>query len=108
MAWSAAEAEPEATAKQDGVKLHAALEAILGESLKLVANGDNSGAIQLLVKELCHVQAMRTRHFALRCSYVRDIAGSMGIQILHKSTLELEADGLIKVLVVVRKQLGLR
>ena len=115
VAWSATESELEATAIafQDGVKLHATLQAILGEPLKLVANGDNSGAIQLLVKERFHVQTMRTRHFAMRCSYVRDIAASMGIEIVHKSTLELEADGLTKVLgkaklAVARKQLGLR
>ena len=85
----------------------------MGEKLNVVANGDNAGAIQLLVRERFHVQAMRTRHFAIRCSYVRDIAGSMGIQIVHKSTLELEADGLTKVLgkaklVKARKQLGLQ
>ena len=56
---------------------------------------------------------MRTRHFAIRCSYVRDIAGSMNIKIVHKSTLELEADGLTKVLgkaklVIARLQLGLK
>ena len=115
VAWSATEAELDATALafQDGVKLLATLESILGEKLNVVANGDNAGAIQLLVRERFHVQAMRTRHFAIPCSYVRDIAGSMGIQIVHKSTLELEADGLTKVLgkaklVKAREQLGLQ
>ena len=59
------------------------------------------------------MQAMRTRHFAMRCSYVRDLAGSMHIEIIHKSTLELEADGLTKVLgkaklAKARGHLGLR
>ena len=115
VAWSATEAELDATALafQDGIKLLATLESIMGEKLRVLANGDNSGAIQLLVKERFHVQTMRTRHFAIRCSYVRDIASSMSIKIVHKSTLELEADGLTKVLgkaklVVARSQLGLK
>ena len=114
VAWSATEAELDATALafRDGIKLLATLESILGTKLKVLANGDNSGAIQLLVRERFHVQTMRTRHFAIRCSYVRDIAGSMQIRIVHKSTLELEADGLTKVLgkaklVTAREQLGL-
>ena len=114
VAWSATEAELDATALafQDGIKLLATLESILRTKLKVLANGDNSGAIQLLVRERFHVQTMHTRHFAIRCSYVRDIAGSMQIRIVHKSTLELEADGLTKVLgkaklVTAREQLGL-
>ena len=101
VAWSATEAEVEATAIafQDGLKLHAVISELVDGTVPIRAFGDNAGAIlQLLTKERFHEQAMRTRHFAIRVAYLRDLASQYDIMILHKGTNDLEADGLTKVL----------
>ena len=100
VAWSATEAEVEATAIafQDGLKLHAVVSELVDSKVPITAYGDNAGAIQLLTKERFHEQAMRTRHFAIRVAYLRDLACVYDIKILHKGTNDLEADGLTKIL----------
>ncbi|OLP85945.1 Retrovirus-related Pol polyprotein from transposon TNT 1-94 [Symbiodinium microadriaticum] len=100
VAWSATEAEVEATAIgfQDGLKLHAVISELVDGAVPIRAYGDNAGAIQLLTKERFHEQAMRTRHFAIRVAYLRDLACRHAVKILHKGTNDLEADGLTKVL----------
>ena len=100
VAWSATESEIEATAIaiQEGIKLHAVLEELLAVKIHIVANGDNAGAIRLITRQRFHEQTMRTRHFAIRCAYIRDLVWLHGIDIRHRGTCELEADGLTKVL----------
>ena len=100
VAWSATESEIEATAVaiQDGIKLHAVIEELLAGKIHIVANGDNAGAIHLITRERFHEQTMRTRHFAIRCAYIRDLVWLHDIEVLHRGTNELEADGLTKVL----------
>ncbi|CAE7400820.1 RE1, partial [Symbiodinium sp. CCMP2456] len=53
VAWSATESEIEATtgAMQEGIKLHAVIEELLGSKIRVVANGDNSGAIHLVTRQ---------------------------------------------------------
>ncbi|CAE7548918.1 RE1 [Symbiodinium sp. CCMP2592] len=115
VAWSATESELEAMAIafQDGLKLHAVIAELLNNAPRIYAFGDNSGALQLLTKERFHEQTMRTRHFAIRCAYIRDLAWTHDIQICHRGTNDLEADGLTKVLgkaklATARRQLTLR
>ncbi|CAE7837310.1 unnamed protein product [Symbiodinium sp. CCMP2592] len=100
VAWSATESELEAMAIafQDGLKLHAVIAELSGRAPRILAFGDNSGAIQLVTKERFHEQTMRTRHFAIRCAYIRDLVWLHDIEVLHRGTNELEADGLTKVL----------
>ncbi|CAE7816426.1 unnamed protein product [Symbiodinium sp. CCMP2592] len=100
VAWSATESELEAMAIafQDGLKLHAGIAELSGRAPRLLAFGNNSGAIQLVTKERFHEQTMRTRHFAIRCAYIRDLVWLHDIEVLHRGTNELEADGLTKVL----------
>ncbi|CAE7437089.1 RE1 [Symbiodinium sp. CCMP2592] len=100
VAWSATESEIEATAVaiQEGIKIHAVLEELFACKIHLVANGDNAGAIHLITRERFHEQTMRTRHFAIRCAYIRDLVWLHNIEVQHRGTNELEADGLTKVL----------
>ncbi|CAE7493824.1 unnamed protein product [Symbiodinium sp. CCMP2592] len=100
VAWSATESEIEATAVafQEGIKIHAVLEELFACKIHLVANGDNAGAIHLITRERLHEQTMRTRHFAIRCAYIRDLVWLHNIEVQHRGTNELEADGLTKVL----------
>ena len=78
--------------------MHAVLEELLAVKIHIVANGDNAGAIRLITRQRFHEQTMRTRHFAIRCAYIRDLVWLHGIDIRHRGTCELEADGLTKVL----------
>ena len=52
MAWSATEAEVEATAIafQDGLKLHAVVSELVDSKVQITAYGDNAGAIQLYLQ----------------------------------------------------------
>ncbi|CAE7250990.1 RE1 [Symbiodinium sp. CCMP2592] len=100
VAWSATESEIEATAAaiQEGIKIHAGLEELLACKIHIIANGDNAGAIHLITRERFHEQTMRTRHFAIRCAYIRDLVWLHSIEVQHRGTTELKADGLTKVL----------
>ena len=56
---------------------------------------------------------MRTSHFAVRCAYVRYLVWLHNIDIRHRGTCELEADGSTKVLgkaklAVARRQLRIQ
>ena len=83
VAWSATESEIEATAIaiQEGIKLHAVLEELLAVKIHIVANGDNAGAIRLITRQRFHEQTMRTRHFAIRCAYIRDLVSEARVNL---------------------------
>ena len=80
------------------MKLHAVISELVDGAVPIRAFGDNAGALQLLKKDRFHEQVMRTRHFAIRAAYLRDLACRYDVKILHKGTNDLEADGLTKVL----------
>ena len=100
VAWSATEAELEATATvvQDGAKFQETLSELVGHKLELLLQNDNSGGLTLLTRQRFFTQDMRTRHFAVRCAYVRDQIAVLNIVLEHKGTDTLEADALTKVL----------
>ena len=85
-AYSAFEAEVEA----------AATAYQLGTQVKLF--GDNSACVSNLTKGSEYVQPTRTRHFGMRCSYLRDHLKNDGIPMLHMSGELIPADGLTKTL----------
>ena len=74
------------------------IQCIAGCELEHAVKGDNMASIQQLLEPGYFVEEQRTRHFALRCSYVRDHLGASGASLSHCPGTELPADGLTKVL----------
>lgn len=99
-AWSAFEAEVDASATtfQTGVPVKVMLEKVTGHSLGTFLGGDNAACIVNLVKGTTATVPTRTRHFGIRCSYLRDHTKSEGIEIRHVPGAEIPADALTKVL----------
>ena len=99
-AFSPAEAELDAVGSslQLGCKVQHMIQCIAGCELEHAVQGDNMASIQQLLKPGYFVEEQRTRHFALRCSYVRDHLGASGASLSHCPGTELPADGLTKVL----------
>ena len=99
-AFSAFEAEVEAsaTAYQFGMQVKMFLDKFLQKSVDTELFGDNSACVSNLTKGSEYVQPTRTRHFGMRCSYLRDHLKNDGIPMLHMSGELIPADGLTKTL----------
>ena len=99
-AYSAFEAEVEAsaTAYQLGTQVKMFLDKFLQRSVETELYGDNSACVSNLTKGSEYVQPARTRHFGMRCSYLRDHLKNDGIPMLHMSGELIPADGLTKTL----------
>ncbi|CAE7437106.1 RE2 [Symbiodinium sp. CCMP2592] len=99
-AYSAFEAEVEAaaTAYQLGTQVKLFLDKFLQRSVETELFGDNSASVGNLTKGSEYVQTTRTRHFGMRCSYLRAHLRNDGIPMLHMSGEPIPADGLTKTL----------
>ena len=99
-AFSAFEAEVEAsaTAYQVGTQVKSFVEKFLGAEVEAVLYGDNSACVANLTKGSEYIQPTRTRHFGMRCSYLRDHLRNDGIPMKHMSGEQIPADGLTKTL----------
>ncbi|CAE7378484.1 unnamed protein product [Symbiodinium sp. CCMP2456] len=99
-AFSAFEAEVEAsaTAYQFGTQVKMFLDKFLQKSVDTELFGDNSACVSNLTKGSEYVQPTRTRHFGMRCSYLRDHLRNDGIPMSHMSGELIPADGLTKTL----------
>ena len=99
-AFSPAEAELDAlgSSLQLGCKVQHMVQSIMGSELEHYIQGDNMASIQQLLEPGYFVDEQRTRHFALRCSYIRDHLEASGAKLGHCPGVELPADGLTKVL----------
>ena len=113
-AYSTCEAELEAMASTAQELLHASelVHALTGKCLKLEMKADNASAVTLVVRSRFIAHAWRTRHFAIRASWLRDVAASKDIQVEHVAGASLVADMLTKSLqkgrlALLRPMLGL-
>ncbi|CAE7336713.1 unnamed protein product, partial [Symbiodinium sp. CCMP2592] len=99
-AYSAFEAEVEAaaTAYQLGTQVKLFVDKFLKKDVETELFGDNSACVSNLTKGSEYVQPTRTRHFGMRCSYLRDHLKNDGIPMLHMSGELIPADGLTKTL----------
>ncbi|CAE6925668.1 RE1 [Symbiodinium natans] len=99
-AFSPAEAELDAlgSALQMGCKTQSIIQSIAGKHFEHQLRGDNVASILQLTDPGYHTEDQRTRHYALRCAYVRDHLEASKTKLEHCSGKELPADGLTKVL----------
>ena len=74
----------------------------VGQISALKAEGDNAASLTSLAKARFQETLWRTRHFALRASWVRDMLREHGIELSHKAGEELSADLLTKTLARVK------
>ena len=107
-AYSPAEAELDAlgSSLQLGCKIQNMIESIVGRKLEHHLQGDNMASIQQLLDPGYFVDDQRTRHFALRCAYVRDHLSASDTCLDHCPGLELPADALTKILASTKLQLA--
>ena len=103
-AYSPAEAELDAlgTSLQIGCKMQHLIQSITGYEIEHNMQGDNIASIQQLLEPGYFAEDQRTRHFALRCSYIRDHLEASGARLNHCPGTELAADGLTKILPAAR------
>ena len=109
-AWSATEAELEAMTEAlcVALKLKHTLEEVLNVSMLVVQRGDNQGAITLALRDNHSWLAMRTRHYALRLSWLRDMLHTYAVDLQHMASGELPADILTKSLSRIKLEAGRR
>ena len=70
------------------------IQSITGQESERVMQGDNLASIQQLTDPGYYVEDQRTRHFALRCAYVRDHLVDSDMKLHHCPGAELPANGL--------------
>ena len=110
-AWSAFEAEVDASATtcQTGVPLKILLEQVVSAPVRMVLGSDNAACVVNCVKGSSSTVPTRTRHFGMRCAYIRDQARREGryirdqakregFEIEHVAGTQIPADALTKVL----------
>ena len=81
---------------QKGWHVQLLLEQMFDRSIKSTLHGDNSGAITLSTRDTFSELVMRTRHFAVRTSWIRDTVAHEGINVVHTGTNEIKGDILTK------------
>ena len=99
-AWSAFEAEVDsgASACQVGVPVKVLLQKVLGKPIQTFLGSDNAACVANLVKGSNTTVPTRTRHFGMRCAYIRDQAHAEGFAIQHIPGTDIPSDALTKVL----------
>lgn len=99
-AWSAFEAEVDAGASacQVGIPVKILLQKVLGQPIQTFLGSDNAACVANLVKGSNTTIPTRTRHFGMRCAYIRDQAHAEGFAIQHIPGTEIPSDALTKVL----------
>ena len=106
-AFSTCEAETDACASAlyEAGRIAELLRALTGYKPKLILAGDNSASITSITKQDFNPLTWRTRHFALRCAWVRDMlhgglkaTSISSFSCIWKPGAELAADALTKVL----------
>ena len=105
-AWSVCEGESEAAATglQDALHLKDIVDQLTGLTHSIEMVCDNSSAVTLIAGATFNRVTWRTRHFALRASWIRDQIASQPITIRHEAGETLVADALTKVLARARLQ----
>ena len=106
--------ESEINASMTGLKLGLAIRELLEEALQdkvpVKLFGDNMAAIKSIMTQ---VTSWRTRHYAMRASWIRDMISKEEVQLQHRKGTELVSDALTKILdkqrlIMARERLGLR
>ena len=99
-AWSVAEAELEASALalEKGVTLRTLLHQLLCILVPASLHTDSMADLVTLTKGEFRTLEMRTRHFALRAAWARDVMRTHGIDAMHIAGKDLVADALTKAL----------
>ena len=91
--------ESEINASVTGLKLGLAIRDLLEEALpgKIPTKlfGDNTAAIKSI---LTQITSWRTRHYAMRASWFRDMMSREDVQLQHRKGTELVSDALTKIL----------
>ena len=105
-AWSVCEGESEAAATglQDALHLKDIVDQLTGLTHSIEMVCDNSSAVTLIAGATFNRVTWRTRHFALRASWIRDQIASQPITIRHEAGETLVADAVTKVLARARLQ----
>ena len=85
-----------ASGLQEGWHVQLLLEQMLDRSINGTLHGDNSGAITLGTGNTFAELFMRTRHVAIRTSWIRDTVVHEGIDVVHTGTNESKGDILTK------------
>ena len=81
---------------QKGWHVQLLLEQMFDKSINSTLHGDNSGAITLSTRDTFSELVMRTRHFAVGTSWIRDTVAHEGINVVHTGTNEIKGDILTK------------
>ena len=99
-AWSVCEGESDAAATglQDALRLKEVVDQLTGLAHTIEMVCDNSSAVTLLTNPTFNRVTWRTRHFALRASWIRDQIATQPVTIRHEAGETLVADSLTKVL----------
>ena len=91
--------ESEINASVTGLKLGLAIRELLEEALpgKIPTKlfGDNTAVIKSI---LTQITSWRTRHYAMRASWIRDMLSKENVQPQHRNGTELVSDSLTKIL----------
>ena len=93
-----------------GLAIRELLEEALQEKVPIKLFGDNMAAIKSIMTQ---VTSWRTRHYAMRASWIRDMISKEEVQLQHRKGTELVSDALTKILdkqklATARTRLGLR
>ena len=92
------ETEAAATGLQDALRLKENLDQLPGRRHVIDMFCDNASAVTLITNPTFNRVTWRTRHFALRASWIRDQIATQPITIKHEPGETLVADALTKVL----------
>ena len=92
------ETEAAATGLQDALRLKENLDQLTGRQRRIEMICDNASAVTLITNPTFNRVTWRTRHFALRASWIRDQIATQPITIKHEPGETLVADSLTKVL----------
>ena len=106
-AYSTCEAEIEAMASTTQELIHVSelIGALTDQDLELKLMADNASAVTLVVRTRFIAHGWRTRHFAIRASWLRDVTAEKGIEVEHTPGAGLVADLLTKSIPKIRMQL---
>ena len=81
---------------QDLLHVAELVKALTDRELKLELKADNASAVTLVVRSRFIAHAWRTRHFAIRASWLRDVVSTKSIEVEHTPGAGLVADLLTK------------
>ena len=92
------ETDAVASGLQEALRLKTIIEELEGAKFEIRVLVDNLSCVTLLNKPTWNQLGWRTRHFAIRASWIRDQLRDERVNVQHYAGRELVADALTKVL----------